>query len=185
MSMMSEKTQELESLPTSPADLLAYLDGLGVRYEIYDHDPIFTVEEGLHLKASIPGVHCRNLFLRDKKKRMFLVVAANETQIDLKKLADVIGAGRLSFGSGDRLWEYLGIRQGSVNPFCVMNDTGNAVQVVLDAAMMEADLVNYHPMDNAQTIGLSPADLLTFMENSGNAYEVLDLSGAAPDIGEG
>lgn len=179
-----EKNEELEPLPTQPADLLVHLDGLGLSYKVYDHDPIFTVEEGLHLKAEIPGVHCRNLFLRDKKKRMYLVVAANETQLDMKKLAPVIDSGRLSFGSADRLWEYLGIRQGSVNPFCVVNDTDNAVKIILDAAMMEADLVNYHPMDNAQTIGLTPADLLIFMEDSGNEFAIVDLTAAAPDLSE-
>lgn len=176
------KTAEQPPLPTSPQALLEYIDTLGITYKVYDHDPIFTVEEGLHLKASIPGTHCRNLFLRDKKKNMFLVVAANETQIDMKKLAPVIDSGRLSFGSADRLWDNLGIRQGSVNPFCVINDKNNAIKVILDAAMMNADLVNYHPMDNAQTIGLTPNDLLKFMEESGNTYEVLDLSPAAPDI---
>ena len=178
-----QKTKEaLAPLPTSPAALLEFLDALGVTYKVHDHDPIFTVEEGLHLKASIPGVHCRNLFLRDKKKKMFLVVAANETKIDLKKISDVIGSARVSFGSGERLWDNLGIRQGSVNPFCAMNDTDNMVKVILDADMMAADLVNYHPMDNAQTIGLSPADLLKFMDAIGSEFEVVDLKPAAPDL---
>ncbi len=177
-------TEEVQvSLPTSPEALFEYLDRLAVVYKIYDHDPIFTVEEGVHLKASIPGVHCRNLFLRDKKKQMFLVVAANKTKLDLKKLSDVIGSKRVSFGSADRLWEYMGIRQGSVNPFCVLNDVDDRVTVILDADMMAAELVNYHPMDNAQTIGLSPADLLKFMAASGNEFSVVDLKPAAPEFG--
>ena len=169
------------SLPTPPEQLFEILDGLEIVYEIHHHAPIFTVEEGAHLKVDIPGVHCRNLFLRDKKKAMYLVVAANETMIDLKKLSDLIGSGRLSFGSAERLWDYLGIRPGSVCPFCVINDEAHEVRVVLDAAMMEAEIVNYHPLDNAMTIGLSPADLLRFFAHTGHAPHIVNLTAAAPD----
>ena len=111
---------------------------------------------------------------------MFLVVAANETEIDLKKLELLLESGRLSFGSADRLWEYLGIRPGSVCPFCIINDTDRAVTVILDQYMMDADIVNYHPLDNAMTIGLSPADLIKFIEECGHTHKVIDLSPAAP-----
>ena len=111
-----------DPLPTSPEDLFALLDHLGIPYSLQHHPPIFTVAEGEHLKASIPGTHCRNLFLRDKKKRCFLVMAANETSVDLKELEKKLGCGRLSFGSPERLWETLGIRPGSVCPFTLIND---------------------------------------------------------------
>lgn len=169
-------------LPTSKDQLISILDDLTIIHKLYEHEPIFTVEEGEHLKKSIPGMHCRNLFLRDKKKKMFLVVAANETQIDLKKLQTVLDCGRISFGSGDRLWENLGIRQGSVNPFCIINDRDQNVRIILDAHMMAQPLVNYHPMDNAWTIGLSPDDLIRFIEHTSHDAEIVDLSPAAPDV---
>ncbi|PCJ99529.1 MAG: DNA-binding protein [Zetaproteobacteria bacterium] len=168
-------------LPTTSDALLKNLKSLDVSYSLHTHEPIFTVEEGIHLKASIPGIHCRNLFLRDKKKKMFLVVAANETKIDLKKLSSVIDCGRISFGSAERLWDNLGIRQGSVNPFCIMNDKNMQVRIILDKYMMDQPLVNFHPMDNAMTIGLSPADLIRFIEDTDHRAEVFDLSPAAPD----
>ncbi len=168
-------------LPTTSDELLQNLQKLDVSYALHKHEPIFTVEGGEHLKASIPGLHCRNLFLRDKKKKMFLVVAANETKIDLKKLSSVLECGRFSFGSADRLWENLGIRQGSVNPFCIMNDTDHKVRIILDKYMMDQDIVNYHPMDNAMTIGLSPADLMRFIESTNHDPEIVDLTPAAPD----
>lgn len=171
----------LDELPTPPDKLLQLMDDLSLKYKVYDHDPIFTVEEGLHLKENIPGTHCRNLFLRDKKKKMFLIVAANETEIDLKKLPELIDSGRLSFGSADRLWENLGIKQGSVNPFCIINDKNKNVRIILDAHMMAQPLVNYHPMDNAQTIGLPPADLIKFIKSTEHEPEIIDLSPAAPD----
>ncbi len=142
--------------------ILEVLETLGIRYELHRHDPIFTVEEGEHLKAHIPGLHCRNLFLRDKKKAMFLVVAGNDTAVDMKLLEKDLGSARLSFASPERLWEYLGIRPGSVNPFCVINDADHHVKVLLDAAMMQAEVINVHPMDNAMTVSIAPRDLLTF-----------------------
>ncbi len=168
-------------LPTSPQELLERLDALGISYRLFDHAPIFTVAEGEHLKKDIPGVHCRNLFVRDKKKRTFLVVLANETQVDMKKLSDVLECGRLSFGSSERLWEHLGIRPGSVNPFTVINDPEHKVRVILDAQMMAAEIVNYHPNDNAQTIALSPDALEQFFKGIGHPYSIVDLSAAAPD----
>lgn len=168
-------------LPTTPEQLFDILQSLDIKYEIHSHTPIFTVEEGAHLKANIPGIHCRNLFLRDKKKKMYLVVAANETAIDLKKLQNLIDSGRLSFGSSDRLWQYLGIRPGSVCPFCVINDKNHEVSVILDKYMVDADIVNYHPLDNAMTISLAPSDLLKFLAHTGHDAKIVDLLPAAPD----
>ena len=168
-------------LPTSKDDLFQVLGDLNITFELHEHDPIFTVEEGAHLEKTIPGMHCRNLFLRDKKKKMFLIVAANETKIDLKKLPALINSKHLSFGSADRLWENLGIRQGSVNPFCILNDKDQNVRIILDAHMMAQTRVNYHPMDNGMTIGHSPNDLIHFIKDATtHAPEIVDLSTAAP-----
>lgn len=169
-----------DPLPTTPEALLEKLDSLGIAYRHYQHEPIFTVAEGEHLKADMPGAHCRNLYMRDNKKNNILIVADNNTELDLKKLPDILDCGRLSFGSADRLWEFLGIRPGSVNPFTVINDPDNQVTLYLDAALMTAELINVHPMDNAQTIGLVPKDLIRFLEDIGHGYIVVDLSAAAP-----
>lgn len=176
----SLKSLQAKDLPTTPGALLAVLDNLGIFYNIYNHPPIFTVAEGTHLKEAIPGLHCRNLFLRDKKEVMYLAVVANDTKVDLKNLEKLLGSARLSFGSPERLWTHLGITPGSVCPFAAINDKNHEVTVILDEYMMRADTVCYHPLDNAQTIGLSPADLLKFFAHTGHAPKILDLSGGAP-----
>lgn len=177
---LAEKIQD-EPLPTSPDELMGALDQLEIPYERYDHKAVYTVEESQHLEGDIPGAHCRNLFLRDKKKKMYLVVALNETAIDMKKLQNLIGSDRLSFGSADRLWQYLGVRPGSVCPFSVINDTEQQVKIILDKDMMDADIVNYHPLLNTITIGLSPADLTKFIKSTGHDPMIIDLKPAAPD----
>ncbi len=177
----SDQAKTPPELPTSPEQLFEVLRNLKIEYRLYHHEPIFTVAEGEHLKENIPGLHCRNLFLRDKKKRMFLIVAANETAVDLKKAQNLLECDRLSFGSTERLWQYLGIRPGSVCPFCVINDQEKDVEVILDKYMMSADIVCYHPLDNAMTIGLTPEDLIKFIEYTGHKPRVVDLSPAAPE----
>lgn len=182
---MAEKAQNnaenIAPLPTSPEDLLACFKEQGIAYVYHEHEPVFTVAESEYLKQHIPGLHCRNLFLRDKKKKNYLVVAANETMIDLKKLPALIGSDRLSFGSADRLWQYLGVRPGSVCPFAIMNDKDGEVKIILDKSMMDAETVCYHPMENHLTVGVSPADLIKFIENSDHIPHICDLSEAAPD----
>lgn len=163
-------------LPTTPEALLTILQQIGVGYQIYRHKPIFRVQDGLHLKKDIPGLHCRNLFLCDRKKKMFLLVVPNDTAVDLKGLPPLIGSDRLSFGSSERLWTYLGIYPGAVCPFTVINDKNHEVQVILDATMMQAPIVCYHPLGNAQTIAVTPDHLLRFFAHTGHAPKILDLS---------
>ena len=168
--------------PATPDDLFNLLKSLNIAFAQFSHPALFTVAEGVEIEKNIPGTHCRNLFLKDKKGRMFLVVAANETAIDLKKLGTVLGAsGRLSFGSPERLMTYLGITPGSVCPFTIMNDHQNLVTLVLDAHMMRADIVNYHPLVNTMTVSLSPSDLLRFAAHYAHTPVMFDPHSVRPD----
>ncbi len=171
-------------LPTPASALLRILGDLDIANRLYHHQPVFTVEESLEIERDMPGAHCRNLFVRDKKEIMFLVVAQNETMIDLKKLSGLLDCGRLSFGSAERLWTHLGVRPGSVCPFAIINDKDNAVTIVLDKSMMENNIVNYHPMENHMTVGLSPDDLVKFIKYTGHEPLILDLATVAPDESE-
>ena len=164
-----------EDIPTKPKDLFKVLELLEIPYDLHRHEPIFTVEEGLHLKAKIPGTHCRNLFLKDKKEKMFLITAANETKIDLKALPEQLDCARLSFASKERLMEHLGIYPGAVTPFAAINDTGHNVTIILDQTMMDAEIMCVHPLDNAMTICLNPTDLLKFFTYTGHNPQILHL----------
>ena len=163
-------------LPTPPEKLFAVLGELDIPYQIHHHPPTFTVAESEHLKKSIPGLHCRNLFVRDKKEKMFLITAANETPVDLKSLETLLDCKRLSFGSPERLWQYLGVRPGHVCPFAVVNDRENKVLSVLDRRMMNADIICVHPMENHMTIGLKPQDLVKFLEFCGHRPHIAALT---------
>lgn len=163
--------------PHTDADgLFARLDALGIAHTTHRHPPVFTVEESKDLRGVLPGSHVKNLFLRDKKKRIWLVTALEERQIDLKALRKRLGAsGSLSFGSADLLMEVLGVTPGAVTPFGVINDRDGRAAMVLDAGVLEAGPVNAHPLQNDMTTALAPGDLLKFLEAENHPPEVIDF----------
>ena len=128
-------------MPASPEDLLAFLENLGVATSTVDHPPLFTVEDSQALRGEIPGGHTKNLFVKDKKGKLFLLVLGEETDVDLKRVHQKIGAqGRVSFGSAELLEEVWGVKPGAVTPFGAINDREARVSVVLDAAMLGGTL---------------------------------------------
>ena len=140
------------------------------------------MEQAKTLRGEIVGAHTKNLFLRDKKNALFLVVALESSQIDLKGLHRVLGAnGRFSFGSSDLLREVWGVEPGSVTPFGAVNDTDGRVTVVLDAAMMEHDTLNYHPLLNTMTTSIARDDLIKFLEATGHTPRIERVSGLSPE----
>ena len=158
-----------------PQQLFARLDQLGIAHRTVEHPPVFTVEEAKALRGNLPGHHIKNLFLRNKKEEMWLVVALEDRAIDLKRLGDVLGAGRLSFGSADRLKRTLGVEPGSVTPLSLANDQAHAVRLVLDRGITNGGPVNAHPLVNTMTTALAPADLLRFFEATGHTPRWLEF----------
>jgi len=163
-------------MSASPDDLLAFLASLGVENETIDHPPLFTVEDSQALRGDIPGAHTKNLFVKDKKGRLFLLVLGEEVVVDLKRVHEKIGGqGRVSFGSAELLEETWGVKPGAVTPFGAINDTGVRVQVVLDSAMMRHQRLNFHPLVNTRTTGLKSADLVKFLRATGHEPLIVAL----------
>ncbi len=168
-------------MPASPDELFAYLDRLGIAHKTVAHPPVFTVGEARALRGAVPGGHTKNLFLRDKKGVPYLVVANEDAAIELKSLHRLLGAsGRFSFGSAELLRELLGVAPGSVTPFAAINDTAGRVTVVLDAAMMAAPVLNFHPLANTATTTISREGLLTFLEATGHKPRIEPVSNGSP-----
>ncbi len=143
----------------------ALLDELGIVHSTVEHRPLFTVEEGRDLHDTIPGMHCKNLFLKDKKGKLWLVVMPGDKRAQLTQLEKTIGAARLSFGKPELLKEIMGIEPGSVTPFALINDHSRRLTVVLDKDMMAAPLLNFHPLRNNASTTLSANDLLRFIKH--------------------
>lgn len=164
--------------PTSPAQLFARLDELGLNHHTVEHPPVFTVAEAKAHRGSLEGTHIKNLFLRNKKKKMWLVVAKEDRVIDLKALGKRIGAGHVSFGRPERLMQYLGVEPGSVTPLSLINDGDHQVQPVLDARIFDVDPIHAHPLVNTMTTAIAGDDLVAFIRACGHEPQILDLDEA-------
>lgn len=174
---MTESSAQLldGSAPLSAEEVLAALDALGIAHSSIHHEAMRTVEDSKRFRGKVPGGYSKNLFLRNKKGRMWLVTLDEDREVDLKALGALIGAGRPSFASAERLMAYLGVWPGAVTPLSVINDKSAAVTACIDAALLEKDPLHFHPCDNRMTTTLSSADLLKFMRAHGHEPLLLNL----------
>jgi Ala-tRNA(Pro) deacylase len=165
--------------PLGAAELFAFLDRHGIAHSTLEHEAVFRVGEGEEIKASLPGAHTKNLFLKDAKDQLWLISALGETRIDLKSLPRTIGSARLSFGREEILYEALGVRPGSVTLFALINDPDHRVRVVLDKALFEHETVNFHPLVNTATTAVSTDGMLSFLGALGAQPQIVDFETAA------
>lgn len=161
-----------DALPVSSDALLAQLDDWGLFYRLFSHVPLRTVQEAKQVEAEMqqPGVSSlkiKNLYLRDRKKRNYLISVEQDREIDLKALGQEIGVGGLSFGSADRLMQNLGIRPGAVSPLAMITGVDRGVTFYMDAAAQEVDVINMHPLVNDRTVVMAREDFLTFLAHIG------------------
>jgi Ala-tRNA(Pro) deacylase len=158
-----------------PQQLFAKLEALGIAQHTVEHPPVFTVEQAKALRGDLAGHHIKNLFLRNKKEEMWLVVALEDRAIDLRRLGEALGAGRLSFGSPERLRRHLGVEPGSVTPFALVNDETHSVRLALDRGLAGDRPIHAHPLVNTMTTAIQPADLLRLFEATGHSPLWLDF----------
>jgi Ala-tRNA(Pro) deacylase len=163
-------------MPATAADLFAFLDAHGIEHRTLEHPAVFRVDEGHEIKAKLPGGHTKNLFLKDGKDQLWLVCALGETRVDLKRLPEVIGSARLSFGSEILMQELLGVTPGSVTLFALINDTTHRVKLVLDAALLQPEPINFHPLANTATTAISQAGLRQVLQALDIRPQVVDFA---------
>ncbi len=169
---MDASSSHQDSLPLSSDALLARLDEWGLGYRLHEHVPLRTVEDAKAVEDQfmVPGenaLRLKNLYLRDKKKRNYLVTLEQSREIDLKALAASLGANNLSFGSADRLIQHLGIRPGAVSPLAMVTGVDQGVQFYMDAAAQEAEVIYMHPLVNDRTVAMPREDMMMFFERIG------------------
>ena len=156
------------------ADLLARLDELGIPYTRHAHPAVYTVEQARAHCGHLPGGHCKNLFLRDRRRQYWLIVLADDTEVDLRALATILDTRGLGFASPERLHEVLGVIPGAVTPLALINDRQCRARVVLEQRLLEPALLNFHPLVNTATLALTPGDLLRFVAACGHQPLLFD-----------
>lgn len=165
-------------MPLTREELFERLSDLSISTTTLDHEATFTVAQSSAIENALPGAHTKNLFLKSEKGKVVLVVAKTSTEIDLKSLAKVIGAGRFSFGKPELLLELLGVTPGAVTAFAIANDQARKVELILDGALMTHDSLNCHPLENTATTNIARDDLLRFIRATGHEPRIMTLSGS-------
>lgn len=153
------------------------LDTLGIKFEVFNHPPLATVEEAKNYWSEIRGIKAKNLFLRDQKgKKHYLVILEQDKAISMKAFSEQFGLDKLSFASEDRLKRFLGLVPGAVSPFGLINDTQSEVIVYIDQDVFSDDYVNFHPNINTMTVNLSNDDFKKYLSAIGNLYYIINVS---------
>ena len=170
--MIDASSKFQASLPVSSDYLIQKFRELGIAFEVFEHEAVKTVAESkkvekLFLSSANGGGHVKNLFLRDAKKKNILLVASQDTKIDLKMIANLINCKRLSFGSSDRLFDELGVRPGAVTPFSMITGVKNSVELFMQLKLRECKLLYAHPLVNDRTVSISIENLTKFMKEIG------------------
>jgi Ala-tRNA(Pro) deacylase len=169
-------------MPVTRDELFQRLEALGIATTTVEHEAVFTVAQSDRLHRELSGGHTKNLFLKDAKGRLFLVVAESHAEIDMKRFHKRIGSARLSFGKPDLLEATLGVTPGSVTALSVINDTDRLVDVIIDENLMAFETINCHPLTNTATTALASADLITFLRATGHEPRIMPLDGPLPDV---
>jgi Ala-tRNA(Pro) deacylase len=156
--------------------LFEKLKKLGIEATTYLHEPLYTVEQAFKIAESIPGGQVKNLFLKDNKNNLYLIVAMHDTEIDLKSLSKFLDAPQLRFASADLLKGYLGVLPGSVTPFGLIFDKDQKVAVLLDSQLFNQSILGFHPLENNATTIITPHDLLIFITSCGNNFMIINFN---------
>ncbi len=148
-----------------------------IKFNIYEHEAVYTVEDVKNACLNIPGIPTKNLFLRDKKKNFYFVLVCQEDKrVDLKKLSNELELKNICFASENELQEFLGLELGDVGPFGIVNDINHRVEVLIDSELIDKKDINLSANSLTSTIAIDYSELIKFIEKNGNKFKVVDCN---------
>lgn len=150
-------------------DIFKILDELKIKYDILEHQAVYTVEEAKQLEDMIEGLGCKNLFLTDKKGNYFILVLEENKKANLKELAKLLNVSKLTFASEEALQEILGLEPGSVTPLSIINDKENKVLLIIDNDIVDKKIL-VHPNTNTKTMSIEFKDIEKLIEHTNHKY---------------
>ena len=155
--------------------LLNLLVKHNIKYDIFEHPPLNTVQESKKMRGDIDGAHTKNLFLKNKKNNFFLFSCLESTVIDLKKLNKILNLGNISFAKDDYLRSMLEVEPGAVTPFGLLNNLQNNIKFFLDQKIIEYNKVSFHPLVNTSTVALQTQEFLYFMKTNNKLVNIFNF----------
>jgi Ala-tRNA(Pro) deacylase len=147
-----------------------------IQYALHSHPAVFTVSEAREHCGHIPGTHCKNLFLKNKKSgQLYLVTIPHEKRLDLNQFRRMIGAPKIRFAGPEDLSEILGISTGAVSPLGLVNDANNEVIFIVDEIIWNANVICCHPNVNTETLQIPGPDFQKLIKTTGTSMKVKNL----------
>ncbi len=156
-------------------DVKQFLDNKKIDYILHKHPPVMTCEEAEKHCTEIPGLSCKNLFMKDKKSNYFLVILPASQRLDLKLLTFITRSKKIVFANDEELLFILGLKRGAVSPLGLINDKGNKTKLFIDEGVWDAEVVSFHPNINTETVELKKEMFHTMVKSFGNDYSVVSL----------
>lgn len=161
---------------TEKEKVLQVLSDLSISYDIYEHQPLPTIEIAMEVWKDIDSTHCKNLFFRNHKgNKHYLVILESNHALDIHDLEKRLKQGKISFASQKRMDKYLGVQAGSVSPFGLINDEEKHVHLFLDKNLQLSEKISFHPNINTASVVVSFSDFMKYLEWTGNSFEFLEL----------
>lgn len=157
-------------------DIIKKLKLNRIDFNIHEHDALYTVIDSKQKRGNIIGAHTKNLFLKNKKDKFYLISCQEKTKVDIKKFSKINNAGNLSFANEKYLLDYLGVMPGSVTPFGLLNDINNNIVYIIDNHLLAFEKINFHPLINTATITLKTSDFFKFMIKNKKKISIFDFN---------
>jgi len=154
--------------------ILNILDDLKIEYRIVEHAATFTVADAD--KVFGEWTPMKSLLIRDRKKKIYLVIMRGDKQLNFKNFADRIGTKDLGFVSREKLMELFSVEPGSVSLFGLIHENAKNVEVIIDENIVNSDNeVSFHPNDNTKSIFFAAENVIKILDQLGNNYRLVDL----------
>ena len=156
--------------------VLNFLNKHNIRYKIWEHPPLPTIEIAIDYWKEMPGTHCKNLFFRNHKgDQHYLVIFECSKQLNIKDLETKLNQGKLTFASPKRMEKYLGVTPGSVTPFGLINDIDHHVILFIDNDLENTPEISFHPNDNRASVVINGKDFFKFLSICNNKYHFINV----------
>ncbi len=154
--------------------LLSFFKEHNLWYKYFEHQPIFTVEEGEALKQSLPGKQTKNLFLTDKRGQYFLVCIESSKRLPINQFRKLLGTKDMTFWTPEEMYQLLKLTPWSVSIFGLIHKPKQLV-LYIDQDLWNAEQVGRHPNRNDATIVIDHETLVEFLKILDRQVNVLSL----------
>jgi Ala-tRNA(Pro) deacylase len=156
--------------------LKQWLSDNHIQYILHTHPAVFTVPEAKIHTGHIPGTHCKNLFLKNKKTgQLYLVTIPYDKRLDLNQFRRMISAPKVRFAGSEDLLEVLGITPGAVSPLGLVNDTEDKVIFMIEEAIWNAKEICCHPNVNTETLQIPGSEFQKLIKATNTTMEIKNL----------